>query len=144
MAEPTRGDRTNGTSARRRTQAQEEVQPSYGSERLPNTITAGGRTWTVSRHMKGRPHIGITAELVGHVLENWVIRGIKTETDGRQSSCFWAFAPGMRKMVRVAVSMDDRVIITAFQDRAATKSWSKRERSYFVEHYQNLEERDAS
>ena len=40
--------------------------------------------------------------------------------------------------------MDDRVIITAFQDRAATKSWSKRERSYFVEHYQNLEERDAS
>ena len=54
-----------------------------------------------------------------------------------------AFVSGMDEMVRVAVSMDDETIITAFRDRTATRHWNKGNRSYFVRNYQNLEERDA-
>ena len=79
-----------------------------------------------------------------HVLDNWVIRGIKTDALGRQSMCHLAFAPQLEKMVRVAVSMDDNRIITAFPDDAATKHWNEGNLSYFVRHYQDLEERVAS
>ena len=79
-----------------------------------------------------------------HVLDNWVIRGIKTDALGRQSMCHLAFAPQLEKMVRVAVSMDDNRIITAFPDDTATKHWNEGNLSYFVRHYQDLEERVAS
>ena len=40
--------------------------------------------------------------------------------------------------------MDDKVIATAFPDRAATTHWNKKNIDYFRRHYQNLEVRDAS
>ena len=113
------------------------------SRQLPRAITVGGKARTVSRHMRNDPHPGITTEMVERVLEYWVIRGIRTEQDGSQSWCYVAFVPGMDEMVRVAVSMDDETIITAFRDRTATRHWNKGSRSYFVRNYQELEERDA-
>ena len=110
---------------------------------LPQTITASGKARTVSQHMQGAPHIGITAERVERVLEHWMIRGIRTEQDGSQSWCYMAFVSGMDEMVRVAVSMDDETIITAFRDRTATRHWNRGNRGYFIRNYHNLEERDA-
>ena len=115
-----------------------------GSSRLPATITANGRTRLVSRHARDDAHIGITAEIIEHVLENWEIRGVKTDSDGRQSLCYWAFVYGLEKMVRVAVSMDDTTIITAFRDSPATRKWRKLDISYFDRKYRRLEVRDAS
>ena len=115
-----------------------------GSDRLPATITAEGRTWAVSRHARDDTHIGITEEVIEFVLENWVIRGIKTDADGRQSLCYWAFVFGLEKMVRVAVSMDDSLIVTSFPDQSATRNWNRGDRIYFVRNFRNLEERDAS
>ena len=128
----------NGTLAR------EDGQPNDSSKELPETITAGGITRTVSGHAIHDTHEGITAEIIEFVLENWVIRGVKTDADGRQSLCYWAFVPQLEKMVRVAVSMDDTTIITAFRDTAATRHWNEGNLSYFVRHYQDLEERVAS
>ncbi len=113
-------------------------------EQLPETITAGGRTRAVSRHMRNSTHIGITAERVRHVLENWVIRGIKIDADGRQSLCYWAYVPELEKMVRVAVSIDDTAIITAFRDTPATQKWRNSDLSYFDRRFRHLEVRDAS
>lgn len=112
-------------------------------ERLPQTIKASGKSRAVSQHMQDAPHPGITVERVERVLDNWVIRGIRTERDGSQSWCYIAFVPGMDEMVRVAVSMDDETIITAFRDRTATRHWNKGSRGYFIRNYQNLEERNA-
>ena len=114
------------------------------SEQLPETITAGGRTRAVSHHMRNSTHIGITAERVRYVLENWVIRGIKTDADGRQSLCYWASVPELEKMVRVAVSIDDTAIITAFRDTPATHKWRNSDLSYFERRFRHLEVRDAS
>ena len=111
--------------------------------RLPQTITAAGKVRTVSQHMRDFPHSGITAERVEHVLDHWLVRGIRTELDGSQSWCYLAFVYGMDEMVRVAVSMDDETIITAFRDRTATRHWNRGNQDYFIRNYQNLEERDA-
>ena len=115
-----------------------------GPARLPATITAGGRTRELAWHAIDKPHSGITAAIMEHVLDNWVIRGIRTDALGRQSMCYLALAPQLGKMVRVAVSMDDNCIITAFPDDAATRHWNQGNLSYFVRHYQDLEERVAS
>ncbi len=40
--------------------------------------------------------------------------------------------------------MDDKVIVTAFPDQAATTHWNKKNIDYFRRYYQNLEVRDAS
>ena len=110
---------------------------------LPQTITAGGKTRLVSQHLRNDPHLGITTERIERVIEHWIIRGIRTERDGSQSRCYIAFVPGLDEMVRVAVSMDDEVIITGFRDRTATRHWNTGNRGYFVRNYQNLEERNA-
>ena len=129
----------NGTQSRR-----SEMPQGSDNERLPETITAGERTRAVSGHAIHDTHEGITAEIIEFVLDNWVIRGVKTDADGRQSLCYWAIVPQLEKMVRVVVSMDDTTIITAFRDTAATRHWNKGNLSYFVRHYQDLEERVAS
>ncbi len=87
--------------------------------------------------------MGITARRVAHVLDHWVMPGIRTERDGSQSRAYMAFVPGLDGMVRVAVSMDDELIITAFRDRTATSHWNKGNRDYFVRNYEGLEERNA-
>ncbi|MCY3637944.1 MAG: hypothetical protein OXG80_02480 [Chloroflexi bacterium] len=115
-----------------------------GSNRLPATIKSGAITRELTQHAIDKPHHGITAAIIEHVLDNWVIRGIKTDALGRQSMCYLAFAPQLGKTVRVAVSMDGSRIITAFPDDAATGHWNKGNLSYFVKRYQNLEVRDAS
>lgn len=134
----------NGTSSRDGVDEQENTPPGDVSERLPDRITEGGRTRAVSRHAIRDTHLGITAEIIEFVLDNWVIRGAKTETDGRQSMCHWAFAPDLGDLVRVVVSMDDMLIITAFRDRAATQALRKGNRGYFDRKYRDLEDRDAS
>ena len=93
--------------------------------------------------MLDKTHEGITPERVEHTLDNWVVRGIRTSADGRQSRVYLAFEPQLSKMVRVVVSMDDKVIVTAFPDQAATTHWNERNIDYFRRHYQNLEVSDA-
>ena len=87
---------------------------------LPHEITAGGRTRTVSQHMRNEPHLGVTTRQVEYVLENWVVRGTNTDPHGRQSWIYLAVVPRLGKMVRVAVSIDDETVITAFPDGSAT------------------------
>ena len=94
--------------------------------------------------MREQRHLGITADMVVQVLDHWIVRGIHTERDGSQSRAYLAFVPGLDNMVRVAVSMDDELIITAFQDRTATNHWNKGNRDYFVRNYEDIEEGNAS
>ena len=114
------------------------------SDGLPDEITADGRTRTVTQHMQNQPNRSITEERVRRVLERWTIRGIYTEDDGTQSWIYLAFIPGLSKMLRVAVSIDDERIVTAFQDRTATQHWNRGNLDYFRTRYQNVEVRDAN
>ena len=92
--------------------------------------------------MRTTARIGLTPERVERVLEHWLIRGVRTEDDGRQSTCYIAFVPGMTEMMRVAVSMDNERIINAFPDRTATRHWNRGTKDYFDRVYQVTEERN--
>lgn len=87
---------------------------------------------------------GITAEVVELVLNDWVIRGVRTERDGSRSMIYLGFVPGRDEMVRVAVSADNARIITAFPDRTATRHWNRQNLQYFTCAYTDLEARNAS
>ena len=117
---------------------------SEAAQQLPASIETDGKTRRVTQHLRDNARPGITAQRVAHVLEHWLIRGVRTEQGGRQSACFIAFVPGMAEMVRVAVSMDDERIINAFPDRTATRHWDRGNRSYFTRVYGELEVRDEN
>lgn len=111
------------------------------SSRLPATITAGGRTRTVSWHMRDKPHPRITAERVAHALENWILRGVRIDELGEESICYIGPAPGIRGMIRVVVSLDDENIVTAFADQRATRALRRGDDGYFDMGYEDWEKR---
>ena len=114
--------------------------PSCGSRRH---LEAGGRTRAISQHLLNSRRAEITRRIVAHVLDNWTIRGIRTDDSGRQSWNYLAYLPSLETMVRVAVSMDDNTIISAFADRTANRAIRQGNRGYFNRIYTNLEERDG-
>ena len=107
----------------------------------PRTLTAGGRTRTVTDHVINNRHLGVTRRMLAHVLDNWVVRGIRTAPDGELSWNYYAFAPGRNSMLRVAVSVDDERIVAAFPDEGATKAWTRGDMAYFSRHLSEVEER---
>ena len=113
-----------------------------GSGDLPDEITAGGRTRTVSQHTR-KPHEQITAERIQYVLEHWVIRGTCTDSRGTQSLVHWSYVLGFNKMVRVVVSLDGNTIVTAYPDRTAGRHWDKGNFDYFTMRCEDIEVRDA-
>ena len=131
----------NGPSMRNGIQ-EHDAQPGDSSERLPETITAGGRTRTVSGHMRRRPHPRITAERVRHALANWILRGVRIDEYGEESMCYIGPAPGIRGVIRVVVSLDDEIIITAFADQSATRALRRGDDDYFDMDYEDWEKRD--
>ena len=110
--------------------------------RLPPTITAGGRTRTLTQHARQASHAGITAKRIERVLNDWLIRGQCVDSEGSRTITYWGFVPGLKSMIRVAVSLDDQRIVTAFPDRTAARHWNRGSREYFEGRCNNLEERD--
>lgn len=118
--------------------------PPRERRRLPETITAGGVTRWLTRHLRVNPDPGVTAERIQHVLENWIVRGVcKNDRDNQESITYWGFVPGRNEMLRVPVSLDDRDIITAHFDRRAEARIAGEGRPWFQRRCRDLEVRDA-
>lgn len=104
-------------------------------ENRRKTIVAGGKVRRISQHMLGdlqnNRHSEITRERVVYVLDNWVVRGVYTNPQG-DSRVHYAFVPDLGNVVRVAVSMDDKEIITAFQNSRARQSLFAGDFAYFT------------
>ena len=60
---------------RKQTPSERSSCPSCGTRRLPQTITAGGRTRELTLHGRNDVHGGITAKRIERVLNDWAIRG---------------------------------------------------------------------
>ena len=106
-------------------------------------IRAGGKIRRITAHMLKNRHPEIQRQHVAHVLENWVIRGTRADPAGRESRVYFAFVPELNKGVRVAVSMDDKSVVAAFIDRAATRNWQDANRGYFSLTYSDVEKRNG-
>ena len=117
-------------------------------QRLPQNLTAGGKTREVTAHLQQRAteRPELTAGRITAVLEHWVIRGIKTGKDGERSIAYlgWIEYQGRRRLMRVAVSMDDQRLPTATLDHLATSKYLKGDMDYFNPNYADLESRNET
>ena len=116
---------------------------------LPPTLTVGGIERELTSHLQEQAettHNEITLERLTVVLNNWVVRGIRQDRDGRRSiaSLGWIEHEGGRRLMRMAVSIDDRRIISAFLDKTATEKLNNYDMGYFQRNYERLEMRDES
>ena len=102
-------------------------------------LDAGGRTRTLSRHFLDSPHKEITRKIVAATLDNWTIKGVRTDAGGRESMNYLAYSPDLGRLVRVVVSMDDQTIVSAFQDGNATRALNRGDTSYFKRAFKDLE-----
>lgn len=111
---------------------------------LPSTLTADGKTRNVTYHLQQQAirRRELTEEQIVAVLENWIIRGVRTDFNGRQSMAYlgWVEYEGRNRLMRVAVSLDDQRIITAVLDGTATDKMEEGNWDYFRRHYAELEE----
>ena len=98
----------------------------------------------VTRHLQGGPHPGVTAKGIERVLDNWLIRGDCIDSRGSRTMTHWGVPPGSKTLLRVAVSLDDERIVTAYPDRAATITWRSGNIGWFTERCKDLEVRDES
>ena len=133
-------DRCGAKCRRRQVPSGRPGCPSRGSHR---TLTAGGKTRTVTDHVINNRHLRVTRRMIAHVLDNWVIRGIHTTPDGEPSWNYYALVPGRTSMLRVAVSLDDERIVAAFPDEGATKAWKRGDLEYFRRRLAEVEERNG-
>lgn len=93
--------------------------------------------------MTDDPYPEMTRKVVAHALDNWFVRGIHTDKDGRESWNYLAYVPELDKVVRVSVSMDDERIINAFPDTGATQAYRRNDRTYFERRLKTLEVKDV-
>ena len=115
---------------------------------LPRTLTAAGVQREITIHVHRRSHMRseITVENLIDVLENWVARGIRYDESDRPSMAHlgWIQHGGARRLMRVAVSMDDQRITTAFADTPATDKWNSGDFDYFQRTYEQWEIRNEA
>ena len=121
--------------------SEESERPPDDRRTLPETITAGGVTRWLTRHLRDHPRPGVTAGRIQHVLENWVVRGICTDDSGSVTMTYWGYIPGRDMMLRVPVSLDDAEIVSAHFDQWATRRIAETGRPWFQERCRDLEVR---
>ena len=114
------------------------------NESRRKTITAGGKRRYISFHRKTNPHAEVSNQDIAYVLDNWTLKGIYTNRDGSDTINYLAFVPTLGKVVCVGVSLDDKLITTAFADRGATRNLNRGNPDYFANRLKDLEVRDDS
>ena len=122
---------------------QQGAGPSGERHRLPETITAGGVTRWLTRHLRDDPRDGVNVDRIQRVLENWVVRGICAGESGKETITYWGFVPGRDDMLRVSVSLDDEEIITAHFDEHAAGRIIAENRPWFQRRCRDLEVRNG-
>lgn len=91
------------------------------------------------RHFLESTHQEITRQIVADARDNWLVKGVRTDSHSRPGWNYLAYSPDPGKLVHVAVSIDDETILSAFQDRNATRTVNRGDRAYFARKYSNVE-----
>ena len=128
-------------------------QPSCGpaaASRLPNTITAGGRSWRVSQYLRENAGLRpdrqmVTARRLEQALGNWLFHCVTT-SGGREGRTYWGEVNynGKDRLMKVVVSLEEDTIVNAYLDDKATRDRQRNTRRYFDRHCKggSLEERE--
>ena len=107
------------------------------SIRLPSTISADGKTWTVTPYLRNisasRPDRSmVTAERIRQVLGNWLFRCITT-SGHRDGHTYWGKVryEENERLMKVVVSLDGENLVNAYLDDKATRDWRNNSRRLF-------------
>lgn len=120
---------------------------------LPPTLAVAGVEREITIHLQQRAEERryITEENLVEVLRNWVARGIRYDEPRfneprRASMVYWGWIEyaGAERLMRVAVSMDDRRIASAFTDDTATEKMNRGDIGYFQRNYERWEMRNEA
>ncbi len=102
---------------------------------LPETITAGGRERAVLRHVhdRARQRQELTEDRIVGVLDNWLVRCISVDTNGREGLTHWGLVifEDKEHMMRVVSNIETGAIVSAYLDRKATRDWQSGRLDYF-------------
>ena len=115
------------------------------NESRRKTLAGGGKVRRITPHlregMRKDSRREVTLPRVAYVLDNWMIRGVNIK---HQTLNYLAFVPDVSKLIRVAVSLDDKAILSAYADRTATKHWNLGNLAYFTNQLANMEVRNET
>ena len=115
---------------------------------LPDALTVGGIRREVTFHLRqqAEKRSEITVQNLATVLDNWVVRGVRYDESRRPSVAHfgWVEHEGVQRLMRVAVSMDNQRIATAFVDTSATEALHNGDFDYFQRNYEQVEMRDEA
>jgi hypothetical protein len=103
--------------------------------------TAGGRKRRISRHIINNPHPEVDRRDMAYALSRWKLRGLRTDPSGRLSWNYYALVPRLNHVVRVVISLDDTMVVTAFLDQTADGHWKNGNLAYFANRLQLMQER---
>ena len=103
--------------------------------------TAGGKKRRISKHIMDNPHPEVDRRDIAYVLSRWKLMGLREDPNGRLSWNYYALVPRRNHVVRVAVSLDDSTVVTAFMDQTADRHWKSGNRPYFADRLQLMQER---
>ena len=115
---------------------------------LPSILTVGGIQREITFHLRqqAEKRSEITVQNLATVLHNWVVRAVRYDESRRPSVVHfgWVEHNGVQRLMRVAVSMDNQRIPTAFVDTSATAALHNGYLDYFQRNYEQVEMRDES
>ena len=115
---------------------------------LPSTLIVAGIEREITSHLQeqAEKRSEITVQNLTTVLDNWVVRGVRYDESRRPSVAYfgWVEHNGVQRLMRVAVSMDNQRIATAFADTSATEALHNGDHDYFQRNYEQVEIRDES
>ena len=116
---------------------------------LPDTITAGGRAREVLRHVHDRAEQRpeLTASRISSVLDNWSVRCVSVDTNGREGLTHWGrvIYEDKEHLMRVVTNVDTGSIVSAYLDKKATRDWQAGRLDYFQRRcLRDLEVRNVS
>ncbi len=107
------------------------------ARQLPNAITVGGKTRTITPYLRdiavSRPDRRmVTAGKIRQVLESWLFRCITT-SNCRDGITYWGKVEyeGQDRLMKVVVSPDDNRLVNAYLDDKATRDWRNNTRRLF-------------
>ena len=104
---------------------------------FPNRIEVNGEWKSVTWHLKSRARRRgeVTPSSIKYVLENWLVRCVNADQNGRLGMVHWGEVRfrGKAKMMLVSLSLDGARITSAYIDGNATDAWENGETGYFDE-----------
>ena len=84
-------------------------------------------------HDRARQRQELTAGRIAGVLDNWLVRCVSVDANGREALTQWGHVTveDKERLMRVVTNIDTGSIVSAYLDKKATRDWQAGRLDYF-------------